>query len=104
MSINNAIQIEVIADNQIDADLASRLIAASFNQNGFEDVTNISHPTHIDRDEEVVEAMRNLSPNIFNAEITIDTSISIADNQGNGDDDDIIPATIDDEDAPNIDD
>lgn len=75
MSTIDTIRIDVTANNQTDADLASRLIAASFNQNGFEDVTNLSHPIHIDRDEEVVEAMRNLSPSIFNAEVTIEAGV-----------------------------
>ena len=75
MSNIDTIRIEVIAGNQTDADLGARLVAASFNNNGFEDVTNLSQPLHIDRDEEVVEAMRNLSPSIFNAEITIEASV-----------------------------
>lgn len=66
------ININIIADDRDDAEIAARLVAATFNSNGFEDVTNNSHPTHIDREEEVVEAMRNLNPSIFQSEVVID--------------------------------
>lgn len=70
------INIDIQAEDQADGDLAARLVAASFNSHGFEDVTNNSHPTHIDQEEEVVEAMRNLNPSIFNSEVIIDVSVS----------------------------
>lgn len=75
MSNLDSIRIEVTANNQTDAELGARLVAATFNNNGFEDVTNLSQPLHIDRDEEVVEAMRNLSPSIFNAEVIIEANV-----------------------------
>lgn len=83
------INIDITADDQGDADLVARHVTATLTQAGFEDVTNISH-THVDRDDEVVEAMRNLSPGIFTSEVVIDTS-TFADSRvtlaGEGDDD-----------------
>lgn len=69
------ISIDISADDQADGDLAARLVAATFNTHGFDDVTNNSHPTHLDREEEVVEAMRNINPAIFQSEVTIDVSV-----------------------------
>lgn len=89
MSAADSIRIDVTANNQTDADLAARLVAASFNQNGFEDVTNLTHPTHIDRDEEVVAAMRNLSPGIFMSEVIIDASTFEPTEVVGGTDDDV---------------
>lgn len=74
MANDNRINIDVIGDNQADADLAARLVAATFNQNGFDDVTIVGH-AHIDTDEEVVAAMQNLSPSIFQAEVVIEASV-----------------------------
>lgn len=101
--MTNRINIDITADDAEDGNLAARLIAASFNANGFEDVTNVSHPVAIERDEEVVAAMNTLSPGIFQAEIVIDTStfdttpaiggldddeVPEPEMSGNGDDDD----------------
>lgn len=69
------LSIEITAEDQADGDLAARLVAATFNTHGFDDVTNTTHPTHIDREEEVVEAMRMINPAIFEAEVTIDVSV-----------------------------
>lgn len=68
------INIDISADDQAEADLAARLVAATFNSHGFDDVTNNSHPTHLDQEEEVVEAMRNLTPGIFGSEVVIDVT------------------------------
>jgi hypothetical protein len=68
------LSIDITADDQADGDLAARLVAATFNTHGFDDVTNNSHPTHLDREEEVIEAMRTLNPAIFQSEVTIDVS------------------------------
>jgi hypothetical protein len=68
------INIDVSADDQSDADLAARLVAATFNTHGFDDVTNNSHPTHIDQEEDVVEAMHNLNPGIFQSEVIINAT------------------------------
>jgi hypothetical protein len=70
----NRINIDITADDAEDGNLVARLIAANLNQNGFEDVTNVSHPVAIERDEEVVAAMNTLSPGIFQTEVVIDTS------------------------------
>lgn len=69
------ISVEVMADDQSDGELVSRLIAASLNSHGFDDVTNVACPTHNDQEEEVVEAMRNLNPSLFQAEVTIDVGV-----------------------------
>jgi hypothetical protein len=82
------INIDVTADDQVDADLVARHITSSLTQAGFEDVTNMSH-THVDRDDEVVAAMRNLSPGIFTSEVVVETS-TFAESPvmaGEGDDD-----------------
>jgi hypothetical protein len=100
------INIDITADDQVDADLVGRHITASLTQAGFEDVTNISH-THVDRDDEVVAAMRNLSPGIFNAEVTIETSVFAESPVMAGEGEDDIPGPgipdgggDDDDDAP----
>jgi hypothetical protein len=74
MANESRLNIDVIGDNQADADLAARLVAATFNQNGFDDVTIVGH-AHVDTDEEVVAAMQNLSPSIFQAEVVIEASV-----------------------------
>lgn len=74
MANESRLNIDVIGDNQADADLAARLVAATFSQNGFDDVTIVGH-AHVDTDEEVVAAMQNLSPSIFQAEVVIEASV-----------------------------
>lgn len=106
------INIEVTADDPNDSELVARLVTASLNTHGFEDVTNVSAPTHTDKEEEVVEAMRNLSPSIFTAEVTVESStfdesdgIGGTDDvpgeefpeQEGGDDDEIVPRGGDDD-------
>jgi hypothetical protein len=74
MATSPRINIDVTSDDQADGELVARLITAQLSEAGFEDVTNVSGPTHNDKDEEVLEAMRNLSPAIFNAEVVVDVS------------------------------
>ena len=69
------ISIEVMADDQSDGELVSRLITANLNAHGFDDVTNVACPTHNDQEEEVVEAMHNLNPSLFQYEVSIDVSL-----------------------------
>lgn len=97
------INIEVTADDQTDSELVARLITASLNTHGFEDVTNVASPLQNDKEEEVVEAMKGLNPGLFTAEVTVEsstfdeTATPTADDvpgeefpeQGAGDDDDI---------------
>ena len=73
MTTVSRINIAVTADDQTEGELVSRLIAVSLTDAGFEDVTNTSGHHTNDQEEEVVEAMRNLNPEIFNSEVTIDT-------------------------------
>ena len=68
------INVAITADDQTEGELVSRLIAASLNNNGFEDVTNTACHHANDQEEEVVEAMRALNPEIFSSEVTIDVS------------------------------
>ncbi len=68
------IYIDVSADDQQEGDLTARLIASTLNTNGFDDVVNNAHPTHLDQEEEVVEAMKNLTPGIFQSEVVIDVT------------------------------
>lgn len=107
----NRINVDITADDQADGELTARLVAAALNQNGFEDVTNISHPVAIERDEEVVAAMKNLSPGIFDSEVVIEVSTfaeaPVMAGEGeddipgdgipeaNGDDDDDVPGSDD---------
>lgn len=69
------INIDVTSDDQSDSDLVARLIVATLNTHGFEDVTNVTTPTHVDKEEEVVEAMQNLNPSIFSAEVVVEASV-----------------------------
>lgn len=70
----SAINIDISAEDQADGDMVARLITATLTGSGFEDVTNISGPAHQDTDVEVLEAMRNLNPMIFQSEIIVDVS------------------------------
>ena len=72
MTTPSRINIGVTADDQTDGELVSRLIAVALNNNGFEDVTNTACHHANDQEEEVVEAMRALNPEIFSSEVTID--------------------------------
>ncbi len=72
MTAVSRINIDITADDQTEGELVSRLIAASLNNNGFEDVTNTACHHANDQEEEVVEAMRALNPEIFSSEVTID--------------------------------
>lgn len=67
--------IDITADDQSDGEMLARLVTAQLSSAGFEDITNLSGPTHNDKDEEVLEAMRNLTPSIFNAEVVLDVSV-----------------------------
>lgn len=103
MAINdNRINVDITADDQLNGDLASRLVAAAFQQAGFEDVTNVTHH-HIETDSEVIEAMRNINPSIFGAEVVIEASTfeSLVVPAGTSDDDDLpgpgVPNDDDDE-------
>ena len=97
MTAVSRINIDITADDQTEGELVSRLIAASLNNNGFEDVTNTTCHHANDQEEEVVEAMRNLNPEIFNSEITIEVSAF-----ENGDDP-VVVAAADDEPGPGVD-
>jgi Tfp pilus assembly protein PilW len=101
----NRINIDITADDAEDGNLVARLIAANLNQSGFEDVSNISHPVAIERDDEVVAAMNTLSPGIFQAEVVIDTSTFDTTPSGAavGEDDEFpepVPSGQDDDDDP----
>lgn len=104
------IQIDITADDQSTADLAARGVAAWFSNNGFEDVTNNTHPTHIDRDEEVVAAIQAISPMMFQAEVVIDAGVFeessvLAGTDGEEGPGDVFPEPTDDDDEiPRIDD
>lgn len=108
--MDSRITVEVTADNQVDADLAGRLVAASFNSAGFEDVNIASSPTpHIEQEEEVVEAMRGLSPTIFSSEVVIETNVfdanafgTLAAETGAPEDDGGFPAPNDDDDDGDV--
>lgn len=90
------INIDITADDQTEGELVSRLIAATLNNNGFEDVTNTSGHHANDQEEEVVEAMRALNPEMFNSEITIDVSTF-------EEIEDISPIVVDEEAGPGVD-
>jgi Tfp pilus assembly protein PilW len=91
MATSPRINVDITADDQADGELVARLITAQLSEAGFEDVTNVSGPTHNDKDEEVLEAMRNLSPAIFNAEVVVDVSVFEETALVAGADDDDIP-------------
>lgn len=97
MTAISRINIDITADDQTEGELVSRLIAASLNNNGFEDVTNTACHHANDQEEEVVEAMRNLNPDIFNSEVTIEVGTF-----ENGDEP-IVVAGADDEAGPGVD-
>lgn len=97
MTTVSRINIDITADDQTEGELVSRLIAASLNNNGFEDVTNTSCHHANDQEEEVVEAMRALNPEMFSSEITIEVSLF---EEG---DEPVILAGADDENGPGLD-
>ena len=69
------IDINVSAEDQSDGELVSRLINSTLNHNGFTDVALV-HNSGSDQEtnEDVLEAMRNLSPSVFSSEVTIGVS------------------------------
>ena len=97
MTTASRINIDITADDQTEGELVSRLIAASLNNNGFEDVTNTSGHHTNDQEEEVVEAMRALNPEIFSSEITIEVGVFEEDETA------VIMAAADDENGPGLD-
>lgn len=70
----NSVSIDITADDQVEGELIARLVSASLNANGFEDVTNTSCHYSNEQEEEVVLAMWALNPEIFTYEITIEVS------------------------------
>ena len=68
------INIDITADDQTEGELVARFIATALTNNGFDDVTNTSGHHANDQEEEVIEAMRSLNPEMFNSEVTIDTT------------------------------
>lgn len=68
------IDINISAEDQTDGDLVSRLVTAALTNNGFEDVTSMTHNTHVESEEDVIVAMRGLNPSIFASEITVAVS------------------------------
>lgn len=68
------IDINISAEDPTEGDLVSRLLTSALTNNGFEDVTSMTHNTHIETQEDVVIAMRGMNSSIFTSEITIGVS------------------------------
>lgn len=69
------ISVDVTADDQSDADLVARLIVATLDTHGFQDITNVTAPMHNDKEEEVLEAMQTLNPALFNYEVVVESNV-----------------------------
>lgn len=69
------IDINVSAEDPADGELVSRLINSTMNHNGFTDIELLGHTgNHQETNDDVLVAMRNLSPSIFSSEVTIGVS------------------------------
>lgn len=68
------INVDITSTDQIHGEMVGRLLSATLNEHGFEDVSIIAQPQVIETDSDVVEAMRGLCPDIFNCEVVIETS------------------------------
>lgn len=68
------IDINVSAEDSVDGDLVSNLISTTLTTHGFTDVANVGSVNNYQTDPEVLTAMRNLSPSIFDSEITVGIS------------------------------
>lgn len=93
------IDINISAEDQSDGELVARLVNSTLNHNGFTDVALI-HNSGSDQEtnEDVLEAMRNLSPSVFSSEVTIGVSAFEEDEVvAAGDDEEFPPPDRDDD-------
>lgn len=69
------IDINISAEDPADGELVSRLVNSTLNHSGFTDV-ELVHNSGSDQEtnDDVLQAMRNLSPSIFTSEVTIGVS------------------------------